>query len=367
MKNISLFGLKFLLFFSIAFYSVLFLHKRSLANDFRFLPKTALNSVSWSQVPTFQIRTDVEARDYYENEKMILQLQSEIDKKFQNDPDALPKSAFETTQDFELRKSRFQKKVHDEEQLKLTSLLLKKESYECSFLRTGSTALSTDLKVENYNADKSIWKISFIDPMNNETVSIDIFINPLQAEQLWLTKDKWNFFVLKKMGNDNSDFFEWTIPEVGAKPGFSLLLRRTDESKDISRIANNNNNAEEINENLYEKVEIDAEFPGGNAAWNRYITREIERNIDTLQAEGKSGTVVISFIVDTQGEISDVQALSCCDVEFRNCLSSNSILSKIAISIIKKGPKWKPAVQNGRNVKSRRRQPFSFLLAEADN
>jgi hypothetical protein len=149
MKNISFFGLKFLLFFSIAFYSVLFLHKRSLANDFRFLPKTALNSVSWSQVPTFQIRTDVEARDYYENEKMILQLQSEIDKKFQNDPDALPKSAFETTQDFELRKSRFQKKVHDEEQLKLTSLLLKKESYECSFLRTGSTALNTDLKVEN--------------------------------------------------------------------------------------------------------------------------------------------------------------------------------------------------------------------------
>ena len=313
-------------------------------------------------MPTFKIRSDVEASDYYENEKMILQLQSEIDKKFQNDPDALPKSVFETTQDFELRKSRFQKKVLDEEQLKLTSLLLKKESYECSFLRTGSTSLSTDLTVENYNADKSIWKISFIDPVNNETVSIDIFINPLQAEQLWATKDKWNFFVLKKMGDGNSDFFEWAIPDLGAKSSFSLLFRRTDESKGISLVASSNNATEEINENLYEKVEIDAEFPGGTVAWTRYITREIERNIDTLQADGKSGTVVISFIIDTQGAISDVQALSCCDFEIRNCLSPNSLLSKIAISVIKRGPKWKPAIQNGRNVKSRRRQPFSFFI-----
>ncbi|MBM3301921.1 MAG: energy transducer TonB, partial [Deltaproteobacteria bacterium] len=40
---------------------------------------------------------------------------------------------------------------------------------------------------------------------------------------------------------------------------------------------------------VFQKVEIDAEFPGGTSAWTRYVTREIERNIDELQDDGKSG------------------------------------------------------------------------------
>jgi periplasmic protein TonB len=34
---------------------------------------------------------------------------------------------------------------------------------------------------------------------------------------------------------------------------------------------------------VFQKVEIDAEFPGGSGGWTKYVTREIERNIDELQ------------------------------------------------------------------------------------
>ncbi|MBM3444508.1 MAG: energy transducer TonB [Bacteroidetes bacterium] len=115
---------------------------------------------------------------------------------------------------------------------------------------------------------------------------------------------------------------------------------------------------------VFQKVEIDAEFPGGANGWTRYVTREIERNIDELQDDGRSGTVVVLFIVDKEGMVSEVRALPCGEAGVGNCLPPNSKLAEIAVNAIRKGPKWKPAIQNGRNVKAYRRQPVTFQLAE---
>jgi periplasmic protein TonB len=115
---------------------------------------------------------------------------------------------------------------------------------------------------------------------------------------------------------------------------------------------------------VFQKVEIDAEFPGGNASWTKYVTREIERNMDELQEDGKSGTVVVLFIVDKEGAVSEVRSLACSEAGVANCLGPGTKLAEVAVSAIKKGPRWKPAVQNGRNVKAYRRQPVTFRLEE---
>jgi periplasmic protein TonB len=115
---------------------------------------------------------------------------------------------------------------------------------------------------------------------------------------------------------------------------------------------------------VFQKVEIDAEFPGGNNAWFKYVSREIERNMDELQEDGKSGTTVVLFIVDKEGAVSEVRALPCGEAGVPNCLGPGTKLAEVAVAAIKKGPKWKPAVQNGRNVKAYRRQPVTFRLEE---
>ena len=115
---------------------------------------------------------------------------------------------------------------------------------------------------------------------------------------------------------------------------------------------------------VFQKVEIDAEFPGGNAGWAKYVTREIERNIDELQEDGRSGTVVVLFIVDKEGAVSEVKALPCGEAGVANCLGPGTKLAEIAVNAIRKGPKWKAAIQNGRAVKAYRRQPVTFQLAE---
>ncbi len=121
---------------------------------------------------------------------------------------------------------------------------------------------------------------------------------------------------------------------------------------------------EDDSDKVFQKVEIDAEFPGGTSGWTRYVTREIERNIDELQDDGRSGTVVVLFIVDKEGAVSEVRALPCAEAGVGNCLPPNSKLAEIAVNAIRKGPKWKPAIQNGRQVKAYRRQPVTFQVAE---
>jgi hypothetical protein len=117
-------------------------------------------------------------------------------------------------------------------------------------------------------------------------------------------------------------------------------------------------------EDVYTKVEVDAEFPGGSLGWTRYVTREIERNIDEIVKDGKSGTVVVLFIVDREGNVSEVRALDCTEAGVERCLGPGTKLAEIAVNAIRKGPKWTPAMLNGRKVKAYRRQPVTFMLAE---
>jgi protein TonB len=115
---------------------------------------------------------------------------------------------------------------------------------------------------------------------------------------------------------------------------------------------------------VFLKVEIEAEFPGGAGAWKKFVSREIERNIDELQDDGKSGSVVVMFIVDKEGNVSEVKASPCESSGIPNCLGAGTKLAEIAVNAIRKGPKWKPALQNKEHVKAYRRQLVTFQLSE---
>jgi protein TonB len=102
----------------------------------------------------------------------------------------------------------------------------------------------------------------------------------------------------------------------------------------------------------FTKVEIESEFPGGAAAWLRYLNKNLRYPDDAVNNEIQ-GTVVVQFIVDKEGNVSDVQAISGPD---------NGGLREEAVRVIKKSGKWTPAVQNGRQVKSYKKQPIVFKL-----
>jgi periplasmic protein TonB len=102
----------------------------------------------------------------------------------------------------------------------------------------------------------------------------------------------------------------------------------------------------------FTKVEIESEFPGGSGAWLRYLNKNLRYPDDAVNNEIQ-GTVIVQFIVDKEGNVSDVTPISGPD---------NGGLREEAVRVIKKSGKWTPAVQNGRSVKSYKKQPIVFKL-----
>ncbi len=108
---------------------------------------------------------------------------------------------------------------------------------------------------------------------------------------------------------------------------------------------------EEDYDKVFTKVENPAEFPGGQGEWTRYLQKNL-RYPDNAIDNGTQGVVRVQFIVDREGNISEVQALN----------DPGDGLAEEAVRIIKKGPKWKPAEQNGRKVIYRHIQAITFRL-----
>lgn len=108
-----------------------------------------------------------------------------------------------------------------------------------------------------------------------------------------------------------------------------------------------------IDEKIFSRVEVDAEFPGGDGAWATYLQKNLDANVP-VRKKAKRGRymVVIHFIVDKEGEIRDVQP----ETSFGHGMEEE------VMRIITSGPKWTPAVQNGRKVNSYRRQPVTFVV-----
>ncbi len=112
---------------------------------------------------------------------------------------------------------------------------------------------------------------------------------------------------------------------------------------------------EEDYDKVFTVVQIPAEFPGGIPAWSRYLERNLNRDIPVENgAPPGRYTVVVAFTVSKTGAISDVAAEN--DPGYGTKAE--------AIRVITKGPSWKPAVQNGRNVIYRHKQPVTFAVSE---
>lgn len=106
---------------------------------------------------------------------------------------------------------------------------------------------------------------------------------------------------------------------------------------------------------IFVRVENEAEFPGGHQAWVRYLQQHLNPNAP-FDNGAPNGTyqVIVKFVVSRDGSISDVIG----ETKFGYGMEDE------AIKIIKRGPKWKPALQNGRNVNAYRRQPVTFVVEE---
>ena len=100
---------------------------------------------------------------------------------------------------------------------------------------------------------------------------------------------------------------------------------------------------------VYYGAEVKPEFPGGKEALLMYLKRSIRYPTVSLE-RGAQGSVVVQFVVDKDGSITDIEVIKSVDPD----------LDKEAIRVVQGMPKWVPGMQNGKPVRAKYTLPITF-------
>lgn len=101
--------------------------------------------------------------------------------------------------------------------------------------------------------------------------------------------------------------------------------------------------------------EQEAAFPGEGEGWRKFLEKNLNAAVPvSMGAPVGQYTVMMQFIVNTDGSLSDIKALT----------AYGYGMEKEMERVLKRSPKWIPAHQFGRKVKAYRRQPLTFVVSK---
>lgn len=104
-------------------------------------------------------------------------------------------------------------------------------------------------------------------------------------------------------------------------------------------------------EAIVEKPEKKNDFDGGEGAWNKFIKKNLRYEVPiSMGAPEGTYKITVSFVINTDGTLSDFKPVS----------HYGYGMEAELIRVLKKSPKWIPAVQEGRPVRSKRTQTVNF-------
>ncbi|MDE6533246.1 MAG: energy transducer TonB [Muribaculaceae bacterium] len=106
-------------------------------------------------------------------------------------------------------------------------------------------------------------------------------------------------------------------------------------------------------EEIFQAVEQNAEFPGGQAALMKFLKDNI-RYPEAAQQNDIQGRVIVRFVVEKDGSIGQITIMKGVDKD----------LDREALRVVKKMPKWQPGKNNGVAVRSYFNLPVTFRLQQ---
>ena len=107
----------------------------------------------------------------------------------------------------------------------------------------------------------------------------------------------------------------------------------------------------EVSNKVFDVVEEMPSFPGGQAALMSFLSSNIKYPV-VAQENGVQGRVIVGFVVERDGSITDVKVMRSVDPS----------LDREAQRVVKSMPRWKPGKQNGSAVRVKYTVPVVFRL-----
>lgn len=103
----------------------------------------------------------------------------------------------------------------------------------------------------------------------------------------------------------------------------------------------------------FDVVEQMPAFPGGISELMKFLNANV-RYPKEAEQQGKQGRVIVTFVVDADGTVTDPEVVRPID----------PLLDAEAMRVISTMPKWLPGKQNGKNVRVKYTMPITFKLSK---
>ena len=102
---------------------------------------------------------------------------------------------------------------------------------------------------------------------------------------------------------------------------------------------------------IYDNPEVMPSYPGDMDAFWTFLMKNLHYP-ESAEADSIEGRVIVQFVVEKDGSLSNFDIVQ----------SPDDRLSEEALRVLHLMPRWQPAQQKGRNVRSQYKVPFMFRL-----
>ena len=180
------------------------------------------------------------------------------------------------------------------------------------------------------------------------TVRGDFFNNADSIKVTFTSKAKPVAVRFNDLGLDNKYLANYVYV---FKKGDNDIYSKKEQNEKESKSKEEQNESESNKIFNGDDVDQQPSFPGGTNALNTFIASNLKYSV-VAQEEGIQGRVVVKFIVEKDGSISNVEVDRSVDPGLDN----------EAMRVVKAMPKWIPGQINGKAVKVEYSHPFVFRL-----
>ncbi len=239
-------------------------------------------------------------------------------------------------------------------------LLIQKAVSHCGYSVANGISHSTlknriDMMLHKNSSRANLLKLFALAPivgmtlaLNAETVNDYVYDEPQTPQKQTVVK-KGNQNKTVKVGAK-------TVEVKAAKPAQTKAPAKKAEQKPVVKdvkVVKTDAQPQNEEQMVFDVVEHMPQFPGGDAAVMEFMKNTIKYPEEAEKA-GKQGRVVATFVVNTDGSISDAKVVR----------SVSEELDAEALRVINAMPKWTPGKQNGKDVRVKFTLPVTFKLSK---
>ena len=228
--------------------------------------------------------------------------------------------------------------------------------------------------VKDINSEEQLTKLLNINPEDVESITV---LQKDAATAKWGDKGSNGAIVINTKKKDDIKELVKKLPGAEMDEDGNITIN----GKSVAKITVNDKEVFNKADSIWDVVAVNAEFPGGAEGCYRFIAEHI-RYPKLCQSFGVAGRVIISFVVNKDGSITEIKKVrgpgkELSEIEVTAYKEKNpdsqeqieagqdlgELLYEEGVRVLKAMPKWKPAKdKDGNIVRSRFNLPIMFRL-----